>query len=367
MDCSFYVVDLHYRSLVKLRQESQIPPPLWRGPSRREHLPTHPTNTPLYIELPQKVTDSYKLVYISHPARRDSDSGEHSPADSQGVDFHPGPVLRKAHSLKHIDIEARRGPASREHSPVKHSGTKDLPGPAHSLRDNIALTESSANGGPNSRDHSTAHPSGLSNPPDKTEEAYPKGHHPPRHTSHCPPTTPPRPTPNIRLEWLDSRLTPHHRKRLRTLKEKSSVKSKDSPPETPSYSETRENPSPIPPSSEDTDSEPSSEHSEVISLPSSPRSPTSEDLTTQRSFSPDRTISLIPTMGTVKDLAEALTEKLKDTVDIQLSPSSKFRGKKGEDPNDHCMKVEDYFAMFDIESDEDQKKGFLETLFEKAR
>ena len=31
------------------------------------------------------------------------------------------------------------------------------------------------------------------------------------------------------------------------------------------------------------------------------------------------------------------------------------------------MKVEDYFAMFDIESDEDQKKMFLETLFEKAR
>ena len=39
----------------------------------------------------------------------------------------------------------------------------------------------------------------------------------------------------------------------------------------------------------------------------------------------------------------------------------------GEDPNDHCMKVEDYFAMFDMESDEDQKKRFLETLFEKAR
>ena len=31
------------------------------------------------------------------------------------------------------------------------------------------------------------------------------------------------------------------------------------------------------------------------------------------------------------------------------------------------MKVEDYFTMFDIESDQDQKKRFLETLFEKAR
>ena len=261
--------------------------------SRREHLPTHPTNTPLHIQLLQKVTDSYKLVYISHPARGDSNSGEHSPADSQGVDFHPGPALRKAHSLEHIDIEARRGPASREHSLAKHNGTKDLPGPAHSSKDSIALKESPASGGPDSRDHSTAkssrgidssiahssthrtahesnpasggpdsrdhstaHPSGLSNPSDKTEEAYPKGHHPPRHRSDHPPTISPRPTSSAQLERLDPRLNPHQRKRLRTLKEKSSVKSKDSPPKTPSYSETRENPSLIPLPSEDTDSEP---------------------------------------------------------------------------------------------------------------
>ena len=31
------------------------------------------------------------------------------------------------------------------------------------------------------------------------------------------------------------------------------------------------------------------------------------------------------------------------------------------------MKVEDYFAMFNITTDGDQKKRFLETLFEKAR
>ena len=186
MDCSFYVVDLHYRSLVKFRQESQIPSPLWRGPSRREHLPTHSTNTPLHIQLPLKVTDSYKLVYISHPARGDSNSGEHSPADFQGVDFHPGPALRKAHSLEYVDIEARRGPVSKEHSLAKHHGTKDLPGPAHSSKDSIALKESPASGGPDSRDHSTAHPRGLSNPSDKTEEAYSKGHYPPRHASDHP-------------------------------------------------------------------------------------------------------------------------------------------------------------------------------------
>ena len=232
---------------------------------------------------------------------------------------------------------------------MKHSGTKDLPGPVHSLKDNIAQKESPASGGPNSRDRSTAkssrgidssiahssthrtaqksnpasggpdsrdrstaHPSGLSNPSDKTEETYSKGHHPPRHISDHPPTTPPRLTTGAQLEQLDSRLTPHQRKRLRTLKGKGSVKSKDPLPKTPSYSETRENPPPIPPPSEDTDSEPSAEHSEVISLPSSPGSPATPDLTTPRSLSPDRSISPIPTMGTVKDLAEDLTEKLND-------------------------------------------------------
>ena len=85
----------------------------------------------------------------------DSDSGEHSPADSKGADIHPGPALRKAHSLEHIDIEVRIGPDSREHSPTKYSDTEDLQGPAHSLKDRITHKESPASGGPDSRDHST--------------------------------------------------------------------------------------------------------------------------------------------------------------------------------------------------------------------
>ena len=72
-------------------------------------------------------------------------------------------------------------------------------------------------------------------------------------------------------------------------------------------------------------------------------------------------------MGTVKDSADALTEKLKDIDRHPTIPLPQSRGKKGEDPNDHCMKVEDYFAIFSIESDEDQKKRFLETMFEKTR
>ena len=72
-------------------------------------------------------------------------------------------------------------------------------------------------------------------------------------------------------------------------------------------------------------------------------------------------------MSAVKELADALTEKLKDIGRHPTVPLPQFKGKKGEDPNDHCMKVEDYFAMFNITSDEDQKRRFLETLAEKAR
>ena len=72
-------------------------------------------------------------------------------------------------------------------------------------------------------------------------------------------------------------------------------------------------------------------------------------------------------MTTVKELADALTDKLRDIGRHPTIPLPQFKGKKGEDPNDHCMKVEDYFAMFNISSNEDQKRRFLETLAEKAR
>ena len=173
LDCPFYAVDLYFRSLVKYRQESQIPPPTWRGPPKQEGSYISPQGSPTHIQLPQSVTDTYKLVYISHQARRDSDSGECSPADSQGVDIHPGPALRKAHSLEHLDFEAVGGPESREHSPAKLSGTT-LQGPAHSLKSSTTHKDNPARGGPDSRDHSTAHPSGLKNPSDPAEGNPPK-------------------------------------------------------------------------------------------------------------------------------------------------------------------------------------------------
>ena len=157
LDCPSYAVDLYFRSLVKYRQESQIPPPTWRGPPKEEGSQLPPQDSPIHIQLPQPVTDTYKLVYISHQARRDSDSGEHSPADSQGVDILSGPALRKAHSLEHLDFEAVGGPESREHSPAKLSGTT-LQGPACSLKSSIAHSDNPAHGGPDSRDRSTANP-----------------------------------------------------------------------------------------------------------------------------------------------------------------------------------------------------------------
>ena len=124
-------------------------------PTKTREIPYIPQDSPIHIQLPQPVTDTYKLVYISHQARGDSDSGERSPADSQGVDIHPGLALRKAHSLEHLDIEAAGGPESREHSTAKFCGTT-LPGSARSLNSSTAHKENPTRGGPDSRDCSTA-------------------------------------------------------------------------------------------------------------------------------------------------------------------------------------------------------------------
>ena len=229
LDCPSYIVDLHFRSLVKYRQESHNPPPTWRGPPIQEGSHIFPQDSPIHIQLPQPVTDTYKLVYISHQAGGDSDSEERSPADSQGVDIHPGLALRKARSLEHLDFEAVGGPESREHSQAKFCGTT-LPGPACSLNSSTAHKENPARGGPDSRDcstakslkgvdssfahrsthrvahkdnpacggpdsrdRSTAHPSGLKNPSDPADGIPPKqeSDHPPK----TPPNTPPVLTP----------------------------------------------------------------------------------------------------------------------------------------------------------------------------
>ena len=360
LDCPSYTVDLYFRSLVKYRQESQIPPPTWRGPPKQEGSHISPQDSSTHIQLPQPVTDTYKLVYISHQARRDSDSGERSPADSQGVDIHPGPALRKACSLEHLDFEAAGGPESREHSPVKLSGTT-LQGAAHSLKSSTALKDNPAHGGPDSRDCSTAHPSGLKNPSDPAEGNPPKqeSDHPPK----TPPKTPPVPTPQSKSEKLEAKLTPLQKRRLKTLKEKG--KTTKVPSSLPTLDTASKK---FPKKSRETPPSTVTEAGvNTLLEPTSPESPKSPDLRTPESSSSERSSSSVPTMTTVKELADALTDKLRDIGRHPTIPLPQFKGKKGEDPNDHCMKVEDYFAMFNINSDEDQKRRFLETLAEKAR
>ena len=360
LDCPSYAVDLYFRSLVKYRQESQIPPATWRGPPKQEGSHISPQDSPTHIQLPQPVTDTYKLVYISHQARRGSDSGERSPADSQGVDIHPGTALRKACSLEHLDFEAAEGPESREHSPAKLSGTTPQ-GPVRSLKSSLARSDNPAHGGPDSRDRSTAHPSGLKNPSDPAEGIPPKqeSDHPPK----TPPNTPPIPTPQSKPEKLEAKLTPLQKRRLKTLKEKG--KTTKVPSSLPTLDTTSKK---LPKKARET---PPSTVTEAgvnpLSEPTSPDSPKSPGLSTPGSFSSEKLPSSVPTMTTVKELADALTDKLRTSVGIPPFPYPSLKAKREKTQMYHCMKVEDYFAMFNITSDEDQKRRFLETLAEKAR
>ena len=66
-----------------------------------------------------------------------------------------------------------------------------------------------------------------------------------------------------------------------------------------------------------------------------------------------------------------LTRQLKQAFEeISLGanyPMPTFNGKKGENPDDHCMKAEDYFKVYKIVRDEDKRRPFTGTLFLTAR
>ena len=51
---------------------------------------------------------------------------------------------------------------------------------------------------------------------------------------------------------------------------------------------------------------------------------------------------------TTKELVEALTKTLKNINQSPTIPLPVFKGKKGEDPEDHILKVEDYFEIHQI-------------------
>ena len=71
--------------------------------------------------------------------------------------------------------------------------------------------------------------------------------------------------------------------------------------------------------------------------------------------------------GATKDLIEALIKTLKNINQGPTIPLPVFKGKKGEDPEDHILKVEDYFGLHQIDDQQDKIKRFKDTLFETAR
>ena len=71
--------------------------------------------------------------------------------------------------------------------------------------------------------------------------------------------------------------------------------------------------------------------------------------------------------GATKDLIDASTKTFKNINQSPTIPLPVFKGKKGEDPEDHILKVEDYFGLHQIDDQQDKIKRFKDTLFETAR
>ena len=71
--------------------------------------------------------------------------------------------------------------------------------------------------------------------------------------------------------------------------------------------------------------------------------------------------------STTKELIDTLTKTLKNINQSPTIPLPVFKGKKREDPEDHILKVEDYFGVHQITEQADKISRFKDTLFETAR
>ena len=100
-------------------------------------------------------------------------------------------------------------------------------------------------------------------------------------------------------------------------------------------------------------------------IPKNPRP--HEDSTTSESSVDTGPDSDMAATGATKDLIEALTKTLKNINQSPTIPLPVFKGKKGEDPEDHTLKVEDYFGLHQIDDQQDKIKRFKDTLFDTAR
>ena len=70
---------------------------------------------------------------------------------------------------------------------------------------------------------------------------------------------------------------------------------------------------------------------------------------------------------TVADLTRQLKQAFEEISLGANYPMPTFNGKKGENPEDHCMKAEDYFKVYKMVRDEDKRRRFTDTLFLTAR
>ena len=105
--------------------------------------------------------------------------------------------------------------------------------------------------------------------------------------------------------------------------------------------------------------------SKTLENPLIPKNPRPhEDSTSSVDIGPD---SDMAATGATKDLIETLTKTLKNINQSPTIPLPVFKGKKGEDPEDHILKVEDYFGLHQIDDQQDKIKRFKDTLFEIAR
>ena len=105
---------------------------------------------------------------------------------------------------------------------------------------------------------------------------------------------------------------------------------------------------------------------ESPSSPLRPRYPTPHKEPTDSEDSIDSETDSIMT-ATTKELIDTLTKTLTNINQSPTIPLPIFKGKKGEDPEDHILKVEDYFGVHQITEQRDKIDIFKDTLFETAR
>ena len=105
---------------------------------------------------------------------------------------------------------------------------------------------------------------------------------------------------------------------------------------------------------------------ESPSSPLRPRLPIPHQESTDTEDSIDSETDSIMT-ATTKELINTLTKTLKNNNQSPTIPLPIFKGKKGEDPEDHILKMEDYFGVHQITEQRDKIDRFKDTLFETAR